>query len=169
MSNLLEEVSKEYLKTEIVDFRAGDRLRVAVRIVEGDKERIQQFEGLCIARRGAGLNATFTVRRTSHGVSMERIFPLHSPRVESITVLRHGHARRSKLYYLRDLTGKKARLPETHRKRLERGTMVAVPGALAPEAAAAPEPEAPAAEAAASKPEAPAEAPAEAAAEEKSE
>ncbi len=168
MSNLLEEISKEHLKTEVVDFRAGDRLRVAVRIVEGDKERIQNFEGLCIARRGGGLNATFTVRRTSHGVSMERIFPLHSPRVDSITVLRQGHVRRSKLYYLRDLTGKKARLSETRRKRLDRGTMVAVPGAQAPQAAATPEPEAPPVEAAA-EPEAPAEAPAETAAEEKSE
>jgi large subunit ribosomal protein L19 len=97
-----------------------------VRIIEGDKERTQNFEGVCIGRNGAGMNETFTVRRVSYGVGMERIFPLHSPRVESIAVLRHGHVRRAKLYYLRELTGKKARLAETRKKRLARNSMLDV-------------------------------------------
>ncbi|MCH7490724.1 MAG: 50S ribosomal protein L19, partial [Gemmatimonadetes bacterium] len=111
---------------QVPDFRAGDSIRVAFRIIEGDKERVQKFEGVCIARRGGGLNATFTVRRVSYGVGMERTFPLHSPRVESITVIRHGQVRRAKLYYLRDLTGKKARLSVTKRKRLAKGHLLEV-------------------------------------------
>lgn len=129
MESIIAEVTRNHLKREVPDFRAGDQLRVAVRIIEGDKERIQNFEGVCIARQGTGMDETFTVRRVSYGVGMERIFPLHSPRVESIVVLRQGHVRRAKLYYLRDLTGKKARLAETKRKRLARNSMLEVTGA----------------------------------------
>jgi large subunit ribosomal protein L19 len=126
VESIIAEVNRKHLKQQVPDFRPGDSLRVAVRIVEGDKERIQNFEGVCIGRNGAGMNETFTVRRVSYGVGMERIFPLHSPRVESIAVLRHGHVRRAKLFYLRDLTGKKARLAETRKKRLARNSMLDV-------------------------------------------
>ena len=85
VNNLIVEVTRGQLKKQVTDFRTGDTIRVAVRIVEGDKERIQNFEGVCIARRGAGMDATFAVRRVSYGVGIERTFPLHSPRVESIT------------------------------------------------------------------------------------
>jgi large subunit ribosomal protein L19 len=131
MQSIMAEAVKGRLKEQIPDFRPGDTLKVGVRIVEGDKERIQNFEGVCIARQGSGMNETFTVRRVSFGVGMERIFPLHSPRIESIDVTRHGRVRRAKLYYLRELTGKKARLSETRRKRLERGHLldVALPAA----------------------------------------
>lgn len=126
MNSLVVDVTRDQLKKQVTDFRPGDAIRVAVRIVEGDKERIQNFEGVCIARHGAGMDETFMVRRTSYGVGMERIFPLHSPRIESITVIRHGRVRRAKLYYLRQLTGKKSRLSETRRKRLTKGAMVDV-------------------------------------------
>ncbi len=112
MHPLVREAEASQLKTDRPYFRPGDTIRVAVRIVEGGKERIQNFEGVCIARRGSGLRETFTVRRVSFNVGMERIFPLHSPRVDSIKVVRRGRARRAKLYYLRDLRGKKARLTE---------------------------------------------------------
>ncbi len=124
MNPTVREIAKPYLKAQIPDFRAGDTVSVAVRIVEGDKERIQRFEGVCIARQGSGLNETFTVRRVSFGVGMERIFPIHSPRIESIKVIRHGRVRRAKLYYLRELRGKKARLSETRRKRLAKGHLI---------------------------------------------
>lgn len=126
--NIVLTATRDQLKKQIPDFRPGDNLRVAVRIIEGDKERIQNFEGVCIGRSGEGMDATFTVRRVSFGIGMERIFPLHSPRIESITVLRHGRVRRAKLYYLRDLTGKKARLSETRRKRLDKGHMLEIVG-----------------------------------------
>ena len=100
------------LKKDIPEFRPGDTVRVAVRITEGDKERIQKFEGVCIRRKGSGIRETFTVRRVSYGVGMERIFPLHSPRIESIRVVRQGKVRRAKLYYQRGLRGKKARIME---------------------------------------------------------
>jgi large subunit ribosomal protein L19 len=105
------ETQKEWMK-EIPPFRAGDTVRVNVRVKEGDKERIQAFEGVCIARRGAGISETFTVRKMSNGVGVERIFPVHSPMLESITVVRRGAVRRAKLYYLRDVTGKAARIKE---------------------------------------------------------
>jgi large subunit ribosomal protein L19 len=140
-SNIVLTATRDQLKKQIPDFRPGDTLRVAVRIIEGDKERIQNFEGVCIGRSGEGMDAMFTVRRVSFGIGMERNFPLHSPRIESITVLRHGRVRRAKLYYLRDLTGKKARLSETRRKRLDKGHMLEIVGEAesavqAPEAAA---------------------------------
>jgi large subunit ribosomal protein L19 len=110
------------MKTQIPDFKAGDTIRVSVRIVEGDKERIQDFEGVCIRRRGGGMRETFTVRRESYGVGMERIFPLHSPRLESIEVIRKGKVRRNKLYYLRSRRGKRARISEI------KETPVSLPG-----------------------------------------
>ena len=101
------------LKADVPEFRPGDRVKVHVRVVEGDKSRIQVFEGDVISRRnGAGLRATFTVRKTSGGVGVERIFPVHSPIVEKIEVSRLGKVRRAKLYYLRDRAGKKARIQE---------------------------------------------------------
>jgi len=105
------ETQKEWMK-DIPPFRAGDTLRVNVRVKEGDKERIQAFEGVCIARRGAGVSETFTVRKISNGVGVERIFPTHSPMLESINVVRRGRVRRAKLFYLRNVTGKAARIQE---------------------------------------------------------
>ena len=107
------ETQKEWLRTDIPAFRAGDTLRVNVRVKEGDKERLQAFEGVCIARRGSGVNETFTVRKVSNGVGVERIFPVHSPMIGSLTVVRRGRVRRAKLYYLRNLTGKATRIRET--------------------------------------------------------
>jgi large subunit ribosomal protein L19 len=105
------ETQKEWMKT-VAPFRAGDTVRVNVRVKEGDKERIQAFEGVCIARRGAGVSETFTVRKVSNGVGVERIFPVHSPMLADIVVVRRGVVRRAKLYYLRDVTGKAARIKE---------------------------------------------------------
>jgi large subunit ribosomal protein L19 len=105
------ETQKEWLR-EVPPFRAGDTVRVNVRVKEGDKERLQAFEGVCIARRGSGVSATFTVRKVSNGVGVERIFPLHSPMLESVSVVRRGRVRRAKLFYLRELTGKATRIKE---------------------------------------------------------
>jgi len=105
------ETQKEWMKV-IPPFRAGDTVRVNVRVKEGDKERLQAFEGVCIARRGAGISETFTVRKVSNGVGVERIFPVHSPMLADITVVRRGAVRRAKLYYLRNVTGKAARIKE---------------------------------------------------------
>ena len=107
------ETQKEWLRADIPPFRAGDTLRVNVRVKEGDKERLQAFEGVCIARRGAGVNETFTVRKVSNGVGVERIFPVHSPMIGDLVVVRRGRVRRAKLYYLRALTGKATRIRET--------------------------------------------------------
>ena len=106
------ETEKEWLRKNIPPFRAGDTLRVNVRVREGDKERIQAFEGLCIARRGSGVSETFTVRKISNGVGVERIFPVHSPMIAQLDVVRRGRVRRAKLYYLRHLTGKATRIKE---------------------------------------------------------
>lgn len=106
------ETQKEFLRDDLPEFRAGDTLRVNVRVREGEKERIQAFEGVCIGRKHGGVNETFTVRKISSGVGVERIFPLHSPMVESIKVMRRGRVRRAKLYYLRNLRGKAARIKE---------------------------------------------------------
>ena len=106
------ETQKEYLRSDLPAFRPGDTLRVNVRVREGDKERIQAFEGVCIARKHGGVSETFTVRKISGGVGVERIFPLHSPSIESIVVVRQGRVRRAKLYYLRNLRGKAARIKE---------------------------------------------------------
>ena len=112
MKQEIKEFEAPGLKKDLPDFRPGDTIRVAVRISEGDKERIQNFEGICIRRKGGGLRETFTVRRVSYGVGMERIFPLHSPKIESIKVIRRGKVRRAKLYYQRELRGKKSRILE---------------------------------------------------------
>ena len=105
------ETQKEWLK-DVPPFRAGDTVRVNVRVKEGDKERIQAFEGVVIARKGEGVSATFTVRKISNGVGVERIFPVHSPMLESVSVVRRGRVRRAKLFYLRELTGKATRIKE---------------------------------------------------------
>ena len=99
-------VEATQLKKDIPDFKAGDTINVHVRVVEGDKERIQQFQGVVISRRGAGLNTTFTVRKISDGVGVERIFPLHSPRIAKIERMKEGRVRRAKLFYLRNLAAK---------------------------------------------------------------
>jgi len=110
---LLREIEGRQFKTDIPEFRAGDTLRVGVRVVEGSRERVQEFEGVCIRRRSSGINENFTLRRiASHGIGVERTFLLHSPRLDSIKVVRHGKVRRAKLYYLRGLTGKAARIKE---------------------------------------------------------
>jgi len=111
--DVIASLEAEGVKQGLPQFRAGDRVRVHVRVVEGEKSRIQVFEGDVVGRRGGdGLRATFTVRKTSGGVGVERIFPLHSPTVEQIEVVRLGRVRRAKLYYLRDRRGKKARIRE---------------------------------------------------------
>lgn len=109
---LLQDVDREQLRDDIPDFAPGDTLRVAVRVREGEKERLQAFEGVCIARKSGGARETFTVRKISSGIGVERIFPLHSPALESIKVVRKGRVRRAKLYYLRRLQGKAARIRE---------------------------------------------------------
>jgi large subunit ribosomal protein L19 len=114
------ETQKEWMKSNVPPFRPGDTVRVNVRVKEGDKERLQAFEGVCIARRGAGVSETFTVRKISNGVGVERIFPVHSPMLAEITVVRRGRVRRAKLYYLRDLVGKATRIRE-------KKTRIAVP------------------------------------------
>lgn len=106
------ETQKEWIRSDIPAFRPGDTVRVNVRVKEGDKERIQAFEGVCIARRGSGVSATFTVRKISNGVGVERIFPVHSPMIGDLVVVRRGRVRRAKLYYLRHLTGKATRIKE---------------------------------------------------------
>lgn len=113
------ETQKEWMKDNLPPFRAGDTLRVNVRVKEGEKERLQAFEGVCIARRGSGVSATFTVRKVSNGIGVERIFPLHSPMVAEITVVRRGIVRRAKLYYLRNVTGKAARIKERKQLRTD--------------------------------------------------
>ena len=106
------ETQKEWMKTDLPPFRAGDTLRVNVRVKEGEKERLQAFEGVCIAKRGAGVSESFTVRKVSNGVGVERIFPLHSPMIGSIVVVRRGRVRRAKLFFLRNATGKSGRIRE---------------------------------------------------------
>lgn len=110
--DLLDTVRREGLRENVPDFRPGDTVRVQVRVREGDKERLQAFEGVCIARRGGGIEETFTLRKVSSGVGVERIFPLHSPSLAEIVLVRQGRVRRAKLYYLRSLSGKAARIRE---------------------------------------------------------
>ena len=116
MSSLINKITQGQLRDDIPNFRAGDTVRVHARIVEGERERIQLFEGVVIKRRGAGISEMYTVRKMSNGVGVERAFPLHSPRVEKIEVLREGRVRRAKLYYLRNLHGKAARIKERIRR-----------------------------------------------------
>jgi len=110
--NAIRLVEGAHLRTDRDGFEPGDTVRVHVKVVEGEKERLQAFEGVVIRRRGEGVRASFTVRRISYGVGVERTFPLHSPRIERVDVVRRGRVRRSKLYYLRGLAGKAARLRE---------------------------------------------------------
>ncbi len=112
MRNIIETLESEALKTGIPDFVPGDTVVVQVRVKEGTRERLQAYEGVVIARRNRGLNSSFTVRKVSHGEGVERVFPLHSPTVADITVKRRGAVRRAKLYYLRDRSGKSARIRE---------------------------------------------------------
>lgn len=109
---IIKSVEEEQMKTDIPDFRSGDTVRVHVKVVEGERERIQMFEGVVIRRRGGGLSETFTVRRVSYGVGVERTFPLHSPRVAKVEVLRRGKVRRARLFYLRKRRGKAARIKD---------------------------------------------------------
>ncbi|MFH0800886.1 MAG: 50S ribosomal protein L19 [bacterium] len=105
-------LEKEQMKSEIPKFRPGDTVKVQIKVVEGGKERLQAFEGICIERKNAGLRETFTLRKISHGVGVERTLPIHSPRVDKITVVRRGDVRRSRLYYLRSKVGKAAKVKE---------------------------------------------------------
>ncbi|MCS7027575.1 MAG: 50S ribosomal protein L19 [Bacteroidia bacterium] len=114
--DLIKLVESEYLRKDIPAFKAGDTIRVHIKIKEGSKERIQQFQGIVIARRGIGTGATFTVRKISNGVGVERVFPLHCPSIEKIEFVRAGSVRRAKLYYLRKLQGKAARIKEDRTK-----------------------------------------------------
>lgn len=114
-NQLIEKITNEQLRTDIPDFRAGDTVRVHARVVEGTRERIQLFEGVVIKRHGSGISETYTVRKISNGVGVERTFPLHTPRVAAIDIVRQGRVRRAKLYYLRNLHGKAARIPERRR------------------------------------------------------
>jgi len=112
MNEIIRSIESAQLRTDLPKFNVGDTIRVFVKVVEGTRERLQAFEGVCIARRNGSVRETFTVRRTSYGVGVERTFPLHSPRVDSITVVRRGKVRRAKLYYLRNLSGKAAKVKE---------------------------------------------------------
>ena len=110
---------KHNLKTNVPSFKSGDTVRVKVKVVEGENERVQAFDGVVVARKGSGISETFTVRKISFGIGVERIFPIHSPRVESIEVLKHGKVRRAKLNYLKELSGKAARLQEVKKPTAE--------------------------------------------------
>jgi len=112
MSDLLYELEQEQIRDDIPDFAPGDTVRVLYRVREGEKERTQAFEGVCIARRGSGAGATFTVRKISSGIGVERVFPVRTPNIAEIEILRRGRVRRAKLYYLRGLRGKAARIRE---------------------------------------------------------
>src|SRR6202790_2223085 len=133
--NVLQTLDQEQVKklTEcraVPEFRPGDTVRVSIKVIEGERERVQAFEGVCIARKNAGVNSNFTLRKISYGEGVERIFPLYSPRITAIEVVRRGKVRRAKLYYLRGLTGKAARITER-----ARDTVVeAAPAAVAPAA-----------------------------------
>ena len=113
----LQEVESEYLRSDLPEFRAGDTLRVHVKVSEGDKQRIQVFQGVVIARKGNGTGESFTVRKMSGGIGVERVFPIHSPMLDKIEVVRRGRVRRAKLYYLRGLRGKAARIEERREDR----------------------------------------------------
>lgn len=140
MTDLLRQIEEENKREDVPEFEIGDTVRVAVRLIEGEgdnqRERIQYFEGIVIARKGSGLNETFTVRRVTHGVGVERVFPVHSPIVAGVEVTRQGGPRRAKLYYLRDRVGRRARVRE-------RKQTVAPAKAAVEEAPVAEEPEVP--------------------------
>jgi len=122
--NLLQQIEREQVERLVANrpvpnFQPGDTLRVSLRVVEGERERVQAFEGVCIARKNAGINSNFTLRKISYGEGVERVFPLYSPRITTIEVIRRGVVRRAKLYYLRGRTGKRARIAERARARPE--------------------------------------------------
>ena len=110
--DLVKVLSEQYMKPELPEMNVGDTVRVLVKVVEGSRERIQTYEGYIIAKKGGGLSETITVRRISYGCGVERTFPIHSPRIDSIVVVRHGKVRRAKLYFIRDRVGKAARIKE---------------------------------------------------------
>ncbi len=110
--NIIEQINLENVKQEVPKFNVGDTVRVSFKVIEGTRERIQAYEGIVIAKRGGGISETFTVRRISFGVGVERTFPLHSPKVTEVKVIKRGAVRRAKLYYLRGLTGKAAKVKE---------------------------------------------------------
>ena len=112
MANVIDKITEKQMNPNVPEFRVGDTVRVDVKIVEGKRERIQAFEGVVIARKGAGISETFTVRKVSYGVGVERIFPVHSPSIANIVVVKKGKVRRAKLYYLKDLSGKAAKIKE---------------------------------------------------------
>ena len=112
MNEIIRSIEREQLRSDIPSFNVGDTVRVLVKVVEGSRERLQAFEGVVIARRNGSVRETFTVRRVSYGVGVERTFPLHSPRVDSVEIIRRGKVRRAKLYYLRELSGKAAKIKE---------------------------------------------------------
>ena len=112
MSNIIEQIEREYMKKEVPAFNVGDTVKVFVKVVEGSRERLQAFEGIVISKKNGSVRETFTVRRVSFGVGIERSFPLHSPRIDRIEVVRRGKVRRAKLYYLRKLSGKAAKITE---------------------------------------------------------
>ena len=123
LMNVIEEIEREHMaeltaEKSVPDFQPGDTVKVNVKVIEGTRERIQAFEGVCIARRSDGVNSSFTVRKISYGEGVERVFPTHAPQVAGVTVMRRGRVRRAKLYYLRGRTGKAARIAEktTHRE-----------------------------------------------------
>ena len=112
MSKIIQDIEKQRMTRKVPEFRAGDTVVVQVKVVEGDRERVQAYEGVVIAKKNRGLNSSFTVRKISHGEGVERVFQTHSPAISDITVKRRGSVRRAKLYYLRDLSGKAARIEE---------------------------------------------------------
>ena len=114
--NILDQIAAKRMKESTTDFSVGDTVRVDIKVIEGDRERVQAFQGIVLQRRGAGLGETFTVRKVTQGVGVERVFPLHSPNVSAIRVLRKGKVRRAKLFYLRELKGKAARIAERTEK-----------------------------------------------------
>ena len=128
--NLLQQIEREQVEKLVANrpvpkFEPGDTVRVMVRVIEGERERVQAFEGVCIARKNAGINSNFTLRKISYGEGVERVFPLYSPRITAIEVVRRGVVRRAKLYYLRGLTGKRARIAERARSSLRPAAEVA--------------------------------------------
>jgi large subunit ribosomal protein L19 len=135
--NLLQQIEHEQVEKLAADrpvpaFQPGDTLRVSLRVVEGERERVQAFEGVCIARKNAGINSNFTLRKISYGEGVERVFPLYSPRVTAIEVIRRGAVRRAKLYYLRGLRGKRARIAERARTRPASGVRATVQSEIEP-------------------------------------
>ncbi len=116
MSEIIRSIERQQLRTDLPEFRVGDTVRVFVKVVEGSRERLQAFEGVVIAKRNGSSRETFTVRRVSYGIGVERTFPMHSPRVDSIKIIRRGSVRRAKLYYLRGLQGKADKIKEADRR-----------------------------------------------------